>query len=171
MNHPTLGILQLLLDTEETFVANMQSCIQTYVLPLRVNGSKSWISGVPPEICRFLDWLEDILHLHERLLGILRGPPGDVPSKIINFLPNLEIYQPYIACLEEFTRLLHCTIDEGSNFRHFVDLQDQQIRQSGWSLSKYVSEPERRLLKYHELFSVRPTSFRAVVGLFLSGTA
>jgi hypothetical protein len=133
----------------------MQKCIQLYILPLRANGSKAWISGVPPHISRFLDWLEDIVHLHERLLSIFRGPSSNVLSEMIAFLPKFEIYQPYIVRLVEIAQQLRQLMEEGSDFGSFVALQDKQIRRSGWSLSKYIVEPEKRLQKYLDLFSVR----------------
>jgi len=46
---------------------------------------------------------------------------------------------------------------KGDDFGHFVSLQDKQIRKSGWSLLKYINEPERRLQKYLDLFSVHMT--------------
>ncbi|KXN83255.1 hypothetical protein AN958_01660 [Leucoagaricus sp. SymC.cos] len=150
---PLPSILQQLLETEKTFVANLRTCIQLYVLPLRLHGSKAWISGVPSRVSRFLDWLEDILHLHERLLEIFRGSQIDVVRDLISFIPNFEIYQPYIALLTDFAHQLRHLMEDGSDFGNFVVLQDKQAQRSGLSLSKYIFEPEKRLQKYIDLFS------------------
>lgn len=151
---PARDIMAQLLETEEVFVERMQTCIQHYVLPLRIHGSRAWISGIPPEISRFLDWVEDILHLHEQVLGVFRGPQFDLIRQMSLFLPRFEIYQPYIARLGEVSQQLRRLMDEGSDLGCFVNLQDKEIQRTGWSLLRYISEPEKRLRKYLELFSV-----------------
>lgn len=154
VEEPLSDGMDRLLDTEKNFVKQMQTCIQHYVLPLRVNGSRAWISGVPPDISRFLDWFEDIFHLHEQMLAILRGTKSDIIRRFLLFLPKFEIYQPYIARLGEVSRRLQSLPEEEGDFECFVDLQDKQMQKSGWSLSRYISEPEKRLKEYFELFSV-----------------
>jgi len=151
------AILDQLSRTEKDFVATMRQCIQLYVLPLRINGSKAWISGVPPQVSRFLDWFEDILHLHERVLVLLHEPRQKMLKEMIQFLPKFEIYQPYLVCVGDFTQRLRHLTHKGDDFSHFVSLQDKQIRKSGWSLLKYINEPEKRLQKYLDLFSVHMT--------------
>ncbi|KAJ3569566.1 hypothetical protein NP233_g4972 [Leucocoprinus birnbaumii] len=150
---PLTSILSQLFETEEVFVANMRTCIQLYVIPLRVQGSRTWISGVPPHASRFLDWLEDILHLHERVLAISRGTPDRTLGELLQFLPSLEIYQPYIVRAGQFSQQLQRWIEEGNDFGRFVALQDKQTRRSRWSLHKYIDEPGKRLQKYLGLFS------------------
>ncbi|KAF9449228.1 hypothetical protein P691DRAFT_642687, partial [Macrolepiota fuliginosa MF-IS2] len=97
--------------------------MQYYILPLRIHGSRAWISGVPPEISRFLDWLEDILHLHEQILDIFRGPKPNIILQMSLFLPRFEIYQPYIVRLGEVSQHLRRLMDEGSDIGSFIDLQ------------------------------------------------
>ncbi|EKM76359.1 hypothetical protein AGABI1DRAFT_131444 [Agaricus bisporus var. burnettii JB137-S8] len=153
VEEPLSKLMDQLWETERNFVKQMQTCIQYYVLPLRVHGSRAWISGVPPDISRFLDWFEDILHLHEQVLEISRGPKYDVIRQIVLFLPRFETYQPYIARLEEFSRRLRNLQEGESDFGCFVDLQDKQMQKTGWSLARYISEPEKRLQGYLQLFS------------------
>ena len=42
-------------------------CMQQFILPLRVESSRSWITGVPRNVARPLDWFDDIANLHERI--------------------------------------------------------------------------------------------------------
>ncbi|KAJ7662018.1 DNA topoisomerase [Mycena polygramma] len=45
--------------TEEVFAARLTNTINIFILPLRMQDSKCYISGVPAEIARLCDWPED----------------------------------------------------------------------------------------------------------------
>ncbi|KAJ7606578.1 hypothetical protein DFH06DRAFT_917378, partial [Mycena polygramma] len=45
--------------TEEAFAARLTNTINIFILPLRMQDSKCYISGVPAEIARLCDWPED----------------------------------------------------------------------------------------------------------------
>ncbi|TFK22838.1 hypothetical protein FA15DRAFT_695454 [Coprinopsis marcescibilis] len=67
------AIIQELLHTEDTFLADAQACIRRFVLPIRVQDSRRWIKGVPVDVSRQLDWYEDIVNVHVGVFGVFGG--------------------------------------------------------------------------------------------------
>ncbi|KAH7922416.1 hypothetical protein BV22DRAFT_1037488 [Leucogyrophana mollusca] len=149
-----------LTDTEVTFVAQLQNMVRIFIRPLRVRNSKAWITGVPPDVARLLDWLEDIVHLHSQLSSSLisRRQSHDAALELVGeslrpFVPKLEIYQPYLVKLEFVAAMIEQLVNDGkSDFGEFVRLQEGSQECSGWSLEKYLVEPVNRLAQYPDFF-------------------
>ncbi|KAG2362984.1 hypothetical protein BDR07DRAFT_1609164 [Suillus spraguei] len=153
-------IVWKLAESEATFVINLQNMVQLFILPLRVRSTKVWVSGVPDDVSRLFDWLEDIVHLHTKLsasLADLRDVHNSnlqcVGEILRPFMAKLEIYQPYLVKLEFVaTRIEHLVAQEKSDIGDFIKLQERSSACQGWSLEKYLVEPVQRLSQYPDFF-------------------
>ncbi|KIK64253.1 hypothetical protein GYMLUDRAFT_103246, partial [Collybiopsis luxurians FD-317 M1] len=103
--------------------------INLFILPLRVQASKTWIAGVPLEIAKALDWLEDIIYLHRQICDTLQSfqtPEHWLGEALRTFVPRLEIYQPYLVKIGSILEMLKRLVrDEGSDFGEFVRIQEK----------------------------------------------
>ncbi|KAG1764437.1 Dbl homology domain-containing protein [Suillus occidentalis] len=153
-------IVWRLAESEATFVINLQNMVQLFILPLRVRSTKVWVSGVPDDVSRLFDWLEDIVHLHTKLSASLAGlrdvhnPNLQCVGETLQpFMAKLEIYQPYLVKLEFVaTRIEHLVAQEKSDIGDFIKLQERSSACQGWSLEKYLVEPVQRLSQYPDFF-------------------
>ncbi|KAJ6510578.1 hypothetical protein C8R45DRAFT_1207478 [Mycena sanguinolenta] len=154
-------VIHNLCVTEESFVSRLTSTINLFILPLRMQDSKCYISGVPAEIAKLFDWVEDILNLHTHLLSALRRvreaqhPVVERISEAIraSFVKQLEVYQPYLVRLvvvaETIARLV---ADTTNDFGEFVRIQESTEECRGWSLESLLVDPVTRLGKYPAIF-------------------
>jgi hypothetical protein len=154
--------------TEESFVARLTNTINLFILPLRMQDSKCYISGVPAEIAKLFDWLEDILNLHTHLLSALRRvretqhPVVERVAEAIrgNFVKRLEVYQPYLARLVKVAgTIARLVADTTSDFGEFVRIQQSVEECRGWSLESLLVDPVTRLGQYPAIFRVSMLSF------------
>ncbi|KAJ7764860.1 Dbl homology domain-containing protein [Mycena metata] len=155
--------------TEEAFVERLTTTIDLFILPLRMQDSKHYIAGVPTDIAKLFDWLEDILNLHTQLLAALRRvreAQNPVVVRIAeaireSFVQELEVYQPYLARLvivaDTIARLVG---DETSDFGEFVRIQEGVQECRGWSLESLLVDPVTRLGRYPAIFRVSNGFFR-----------
>ncbi|KAJ7577970.1 hypothetical protein C8J56DRAFT_1060654 [Mycena floridula] len=143
--------------SEAAFVGRVSSIVNNFILPLRVQDSKKWISGVPVDIANLLDWLEDIINLHTQILAKLEGIHTTqnlfverVAGELRALVPRLEIYQPYLVSVDHAVSLVsQMSQDRTSDFGEFVRIQG-----SGGDriLEKLLMEPAKRLTDYRTLF-------------------
>ncbi|KIJ67174.1 hypothetical protein HYDPIDRAFT_74296, partial [Hydnomerulius pinastri MD-312] len=106
--------------------------VELFILPLRVRDTRTWVSGVPGDVAKLFDWLEDIVQVHAQLLSALRArqvidhPRLQIISEVFRaFIPKLEIYQPYLVKLEFVATLIDGLLKEPKNdFGDFVRLQE-----------------------------------------------
>ncbi|KAJ7207982.1 hypothetical protein GGX14DRAFT_455073 [Mycena pura] len=147
--------------SEEAFVARLANTTNLFILPLRMQDSKYYVSGVPAEIGKLFDWLEDILNLHTELLSALRRvretqhPVVERFAETIQetFVKRLEVYQPYLARLVNVARTIACLVaDTTSDFGEFVRIQESVDDCRGWSLEALLVDPVTRLGSYPALF-------------------
>ncbi|KAJ7641498.1 Dbl homology domain-containing protein, partial [Roridomyces roridus] len=147
--------------TEDTFVARLTSTINLFVLPLRLQDSRTYISGVPAEIAKLFDWLEDIRNLHSQLLSALhsvRDGQYPVVERIAeaireSFVKELEVYQPYLARLVNVAgTIARLVADTTSDFGEFVRIQESAGECCGWSLESLLVDPVTRLGRYPVMF-------------------
>ncbi|KAJ4493708.1 hypothetical protein C8J55DRAFT_378792, partial [Lentinula edodes] len=117
--------------------------VSLFIIPLRVHATKSWIAGVPLEIAKVLDWLEDIVNLHTEIRDMLQSfqtpecPLAGVSEAedrggarvayaLRSFVPRLEIYQPYLVKLSNVSEMLRRLVkDRESDFGEFVRIQEK----------------------------------------------
>jgi hypothetical protein len=148
--------------TEDIFVNHLHSVVRLFVQPLRAQNRKSWIAGVPVDVARLFDWLEDIVNLHSQILAALHGSRKGhysaverVAESLKAFVPRLEVYQPYLVRLEDIAALIERLMEEErSDFGQFVTLQENAKECDGWGLERFLIEPVNRLAQYPEFFRV-----------------
>ncbi|KAH6905274.1 hypothetical protein BKA70DRAFT_1293871 [Coprinopsis sp. MPI-PUGE-AT-0042] len=162
---PRESIIHEFLTSEQNFLNATQLCVSTFILPLRAQ-DKTWIGGVPEEVSRLLDWYEDIVNLHT---GILRGLEGGydaqgggyvqegagIAAYLVDFIPKLQIYQPYLVRLEDLSEQMGREVqDETSCFGEFVRMQEKSLMMDGgWTFEKLLMEPVYRLTAYLDIFT------------------
>jgi hypothetical protein len=151
-----------LCETENLFVNHLHTVVRLFVQPLRARNSKTWITGVPADVARLFDWLEDIVNLHSQISTTLHASRTGHYSTVDRiaetlkvFVPRLEVYQPYLVRLEDIAALIERLMeDEHSEFGEFVALQEGSTECDGWNLEKFLIEPVNRLAQYPEFFRV-----------------
>ncbi|KAF4583965.1 hypothetical protein EYR40_002463 [Pleurotus pulmonarius] len=146
-------------ESEKAYVARLQMIVDFFILPLRVKNSKAWISGVPLDLAKLLDWLDDIVNLHVQLLdAIQRARTAQYPvveriaEAIRPFVPRLEVYQPYLVRLGDLTELVSQQVKDATDLGEFIRMQETSAECDGWTIEKLLSEPVSRLAQYPELF-------------------
>lgn len=157
------GVIQEIFETEEELLRLLHKCVRLFILPLRVQNSRSWISGVPPAVARLLDWFDDIVNLHEQIYGALcsardtMSPATDRVSESLRwFVLRVEVYQPYLVRLAGVKQEIQGVIeDRKSELGQFIRLQEKQKECEGWTLGRLLMVPVNRLASYQDLFAVR----------------
>ncbi|KAF9221141.1 hypothetical protein BS17DRAFT_679982, partial [Gyrodon lividus] len=106
--------------------------VQLFILPLRVRDTRLWVSGVPGDVAKLFDWLEDIVQVHAQLFAALGAWQvvahlrlQTISEVLRAFIPRLETYQPYLVKLEFVATLIDSLVHDGKNdFGDFVKLQE-----------------------------------------------
>ncbi|GAA6000011.1 hypothetical protein JCM10207_006012 [Rhodosporidiobolus poonsookiae] len=148
-----------LCETERSFVNGLRGVIQVFTLPLRTR-SGAWIRGVPVLVSRLLDWLDDIVYLHNQIsaaLDAVREKQYPVVLKLADallpFVQRLEVHQPYLVRFEAVTRSIdEMTADPNDDFGEFVRMQSSLPECGSLSLSSFLLKPVQRLMKYPLFF-------------------
>jgi hypothetical protein len=144
-------------------VKRLQTFVRLFICPLRVKDSVTWLTGVPPEVARLFDWLEDIINLHAQISSALRAVVSEqypivmrVAGRVRSFVSRLEVHQPYVVRLESTTLLIKRLSGESScDFGEFIRIQQEQDECHGWSVEAFLVEPVNRLVDYPMHFKVR----------------
>lgn len=170
-----LGIIQEIIQTEESFNNVLRIFVRLYILPLRSQNSRTWIAGVPTEVATLFDWYEDIANIHHKVLGHMRDyqatrtePQDRFAERISQMIAGLEVYQPYIVRLADVAHKIGTMVqDPESDFGEFVRLQQSSKRKGGHNVELLLLEPIDRLAQYPLLFKVRqlPEFLRSNLGL------
>jgi hypothetical protein len=152
-----------LCETERAFVRRLQTFVHLFICPLRMKDSVTWLSGVPPEVARLFDWLEDIINLHAQISSALRAIVSEqypivmrVAGRVRSFVSRLEVHQPYVVRLESTTLLIkRLSSESNSDFGEFIRIQQEQGECHGWSVEAFLVEPVNRIVDYPIHFKVR----------------
>ena len=152
-----------LCETERAFVRRLQTFVRLFICPLRMKDSVTWLTGVPPEVARLFDWLEDIINLHAQISSALRAIVSEqypivmrVAGRVRSFVSRLEVHQPYVVRLESATLLIkRLSGESNSDFGEFIRIQQEQDDCHGWSVEAFLVEPVNRLVDYPIHFKVR----------------
>ncbi|KAI0300635.1 hypothetical protein B0F90DRAFT_1721919 [Multifurca ochricompacta] len=118
--------------------------------------SVTWLAGVPPEVARLFDWLEDIINIHAQISSALRAIVSEqypivmrIAGKVRSFASRLEVHQPYVVRLESTTLLIKRLIGESSSdIGEFIRIQQEQDECQGWTVEAFLVEPVNRLVDY-----------------------
>jgi hypothetical protein len=161
---PRDEIILEFLRSEEIFLSNTQLCIDTFIIPIRTENSRSWIGGVPTNISRLLDWFEDIANLHLAVYQSLEssaamqegdGASAGLAGYLYDFVGKLHVYQPYLVSLADVLEEVAALVGDGrSDFGEFIRIQEKQVETAGWTFEQLLMEPVNRLAVYQDLFSV-----------------
>ena len=153
-----------LLQTEREFVHHLRAMTSAFVLPLRVNASKTWLPGVPTQIARLFDWLEDILNLHTSFMHAIKHSARawragtivvDVGKDLLPLVPRLEVHQPYLVRVDQVRELVALWVqDSNSQFGEYIRMREEEGACDGWSLDQCLQFPAQRLGSYRSIFTV-----------------
>ena len=153
-----------LLQTEREFVHHLRAMTSAFVLPLRVNASKTWLPGVPTQIARLFDWLEDILNLHTSFMHAIKHSARawragtivvDVGKDLLPLVPRLEVHQPYLVRVDQVRELVALWVqDSNSQFGEYTRMREEEGACDGWSLDQCLQFPAQRLGSYRSIFTV-----------------
>jgi hypothetical protein len=155
-------IIRELWETEKNFVVQMKTMVALFVRPLRVKNTRIWISGMPPDVARLFDWIEDIMNLHKQLFSVLQTSLDEqspikkrVAASLGSLIARFDVYQPYMVRLGDVTEIIQLSRQESSNdFGEFVRIQERSPDCRGWNLERFLTEPLNRLESYPRFFGV-----------------
>ncbi|KAG6894826.1 hypothetical protein C0992_004450 [Termitomyces sp. T32_za158] len=165
-------VIMEICECEEAFVKRLQVFVELFILPLRAQDTKAWIVGVPTEIARLLDWLEDIVVLHTQIsaaLAAVRDAQYPAVQQVAEamrvFVPRLEVYQPYLVNLECVVGIVEEMVGSGeSEFGEFVRLREKENECEGWNFQRFLIEPVNLLARlpglFNRLLELTPKSHR-----------
>ncbi|KNZ59331.1 uncharacterized protein VP01_1756g3 [Puccinia sorghi] len=147
-----------LCETESAFATGLRQVISTFASPLRTPEG-AWISGVPPEVARQLDWLEDIANLHSQMAFQARnccqyqtealGLVVHISEVFLELSPKLQLYQPYLVRFRSVTAAIDSMVaDLNSDFGEFVRMQSSLPECGRMSMTSFLLKPIQRLMKY-----------------------
>jgi len=156
------GVIQEIFETEEEHLHLLHICMKMFVLPLRVQNSRSWIAGIPQSVARLLDWFDDIVNLHEQIYESLclardtMSPATDRVSESLRwFVLKIEVYQPYVVRVADVLQeIVNLTENTRSDLGQFIRLQQRSSGSQGWTFEKLLMLPINRLGSYQDLFAV-----------------
>ncbi|KAK4699527.1 hypothetical protein P7C70_g6732, partial [Phenoliferia sp. Uapishka_3] len=152
-----------LCETERSFVTGLRGVTRVFSVPLRTPEG-AWIKGVPAPVSRLLDWLDDILAVHNRISEALQHaietnctPRYPLVTRIADvllpYVTQLEVHQPYLVRFETVTKSIDSmTADSTSDFGEFVRMQSRLPDCGALSLSSFLLKPVQRLMKYPLFF-------------------
>ena len=154
-------VIYELSQTEESFVNGLRGVVKIFSHPLRTPQGR-WIAGVPDSVSRLLDWLDDIVRLHSRLVLALqqcRASQGVVllrlAEAILPFIPQLQVHQPFLVRFDAVVRdIEEMTQKPDSEFGEFVRMQQGLPECGSMTLSSFLLKPVQRLMKYPLFFKV-----------------
>ncbi|KAL5522024.1 hypothetical protein ACEPAF_1880 [Sanghuangporus sanghuang] len=149
-----------LCETEQAFLRSLRTALKTFAYPL-LGKNRVWVSGLPNNISRLLDWLEDIFQLHAQISSALqhaRSSQYPVVLRIAEtlrvFVPRLEVYQPYIVRLDEVIEEIEEIMrDPTSELGEFLRLQSSGEDCAEMSFSAFLWSPLTRLGRYLKYFN------------------
>ncbi|EJD00366.1 uncharacterized protein FOMMEDRAFT_30438 [Fomitiporia mediterranea MF3/22] len=158
-----------LCETELVFLRSLRTALKVFVSPL-LGKNRTWVSGVPSNVSRLLDWLEDIYQLHAKISSALQHTRSSqypvvlrIAETLRAFVPKLEVYQPYIVRLDEILGDIEAMMkDPKDEVGEFFRLQSSAEECAGTSFASFLWLPLMRLGKYlkyfNELWDLTPRS-------------
>lgn len=150
-----------LCQTEESFVNGLKGVVKLFSQPLRTSHGK-WIAGVPFNVSRLFDSLNDIVYLHSHLVEALRQNKLAQGALVLRFastfmpyVSRLEVHQAYLIRFEGVTREIEDLARKpDSEFGEFVRMQQGLPECGAMTLSSFLLKPVQRLMKYPLFFKV-----------------
>jgi hypothetical protein len=151
-----------LCQSEHSFVQSLRVVLRLFVQPLRTTHGTLWIPGLPKNVTRLFDWLDDIVHLHSEIdtefqtCWTVHFPLiVEIAEIFLPFVRRLEMYQPYLARLETVMQEVESMLrDPRDDFGEFLRIQMASPECRAIPLRNYLMRPIQRLMKYPLFFKV-----------------
>lgn len=149
--------------SEQAQIKRLRTIVRQFILPLRSRDSRSWLPGVPEEVSKLFDWLEDIVNLQVDIVRSLKvvtnvWQAGSVVERVAEplraFVPRFEVYQPYLGRVDEVRQLVAMCVREGNEFGQYVKMRERERDSDGWTLQALLEEPVKRITSYPEFYAV-----------------
>ncbi|PCH34803.1 hypothetical protein WOLCODRAFT_165828 [Wolfiporia cocos MD-104 SS10] len=148
---------------EQTIVKQLRAIVRSIILPLRCRDSRSWLPGVPTEVSRLFDWLDDIVNLHIDIARAVKAACRSswqadtiverIADVILPFVPRFEIYQPYIVRIDEVKEIVATCREHGGNeLGEYLRMKEQEGACDGQALDRLLEEPTNNLNAYPAIF-------------------
>lgn len=150
--------------SEQAQIKRLRTIVRQFILPLRSRDSTSWLPGVPEEVGKLFDWLEDVVNLQVDIVRALKvltnvWQAGAIVERVAEtlrtFVHRLEVYQPYLGRVDEVRQLVAMCVREGNEFGQYVKLRQRERDSDGWTLQALLEEPVKRITSYPEFYTVR----------------
>ncbi|THH18555.1 hypothetical protein EW146_g2465 [Bondarzewia mesenterica] len=143
-------------ESEQAFIKRLRTVVDLFIRPLRLQDSRKWISGVPSDVARLFDWLEDIVNLHSQIFSALHMARARqyplvmrIAEVLRGFVPRLEVHQPYLVRVDEVTTAIKRIVTNPQNdFGEFIRIQQERQECQEWSLETVLISPVNRLSQY-----------------------
>ncbi|KAG8999685.1 hypothetical protein FRB94_005988 [Tulasnella sp. JGI-2019a] len=144
-----------LCNTEQDFVQSLRMTMRVFVQPLRTD-SRDWVQGIPKDVTKLFEWLEDIVELHSRIsLALLDVRSAQYPvvlqvaEYLRGFVPHLDVHQPYLVTLEGVSQTIEEALrDSHSDLGEFLRIQSTSAECASMPLTSFLLKPVQRLMKY-----------------------
>lgn len=154
-------IIWELCESEQAFLKNLRTALGVYVHPL-LSKNRTWVSGLPNHISRLFDWLDDIYQLHTQISSALQRARSSqypivlhIAETLRSCVPKLEVYQPYVARLDEVVEEIEAMIKNPKNeLGEFFRIQSVNEDHEGMVFSSFLWLPLTRLGRYLKYFNV-----------------
>ncbi|KAG8905674.1 hypothetical protein FRB99_008447 [Tulasnella sp. 403] len=145
--------------TEQAFVQSLRTVLRLFVQPL-LTKERKWIPGIPGDIAKLFDWLDDIVQLHSQISRTLLEVRSaqypvvlQVAESLRSFVPCLELHQPYLVRLESVTHAIEGMVhDKSSDLGEFFRLKTALPECGSMPLTSFLLKPAQRLMKYPLFF-------------------
>ncbi|KAI5121536.1 hypothetical protein M0805_002596 [Coniferiporia weirii] len=158
-----------LCETEQAFLKSLRIVLKVFVHPLLLK-NRTWVAGLPSNVSRLLDWLDDIFQLHAQISSALQHARSSqypvvlrIAETLRTFVPKLEVYQPYIVRLDEVVDEIEVMMKDPKNdLGEFFRIQSASEEIAGMTFCSFLWLPLTRLGRYlkhfNELWLLTPGS-------------
>jgi hypothetical protein len=161
-------VIRDLFQVEKGYVERLQRALQIFITPLRPQGTKSWMAGVPSDVGRLFSWFEDIASLHAHITSALQSllEMHDIAKEraghvLCEFVPRFEVYQPYLVRVDAVVTILQRLLgDHESDFGEYIRIEEQH---SQFQLIPSLLLPIEHLTRCMDIFWVRRPSLDSAV--------
>ncbi|KAH8109055.1 hypothetical protein DFH11DRAFT_1731320 [Phellopilus nigrolimitatus] len=158
-----------LCETEQAFLKSLRTVLEIFVHPL-LGKNRTWVIGLPSNVSRLMDWLDDIFQLHAQISSALQHTRSSqypvvlrVSETLRTFIPRLEVYQPYIVRLDEVVNEIEMMMkDPKSELGEYFRIKSANEECANMTFSSFLWLPLTRLGRYlkhfNELWDLTPRS-------------
>jgi len=149
-------ILNEILETEQRYVQNLDTCVRIFLIPLR---EQNIVTN--EEIRKIFSIIEVILNLHKAFFDQLKARVqgkeltadiciGEIFVRQADFM---KMYTNFVNNYNTSMTVLSQLREENSNFETFLQNQNRTFRKDtqGWDLTDYLITPVQRLPRYRLL--------------------